>query len=132
MKKHIILLIIGIILFSLGGYQNIQYEEHSLVVNATITNIETVNDTDDGPISYKHTYYGNYTANGKEYKNKKLTTKYTSSSLPDFYNDGTVEIRVYPDNPEIKVAEGGLFIMGGFALMIYGGVVLYMNRKQAE
>lgn len=84
MKKNIIFLIVGIILFSLGGYQNIQYEEKSLTVKATITNIKTKDDTDDGPTSYKHTYYGKYTVDGKKYSNKQLTTRYTSSHIPEY------------------------------------------------
>ena len=111
MKKNIVWLVVGIILFSLGGYQNIQYEEKSLLVNATITDIKTVDDTDDGPISYKHTYYGEYTIDGKCYSNKKLTTKYTSSHLPDDKIGSTIGIHVNPENPNKQVAEGGLFIM---------------------
>ena len=74
MKKSIIFLIVGIILLSIGYYQNTKYEKKSIVVNATITRIKSVDDTDDGPISYRHTYYGSYTVNGKEYTDKKLET----------------------------------------------------------
>ena len=129
MKIHIILLIIGIVLFFLGGYQNVQYEEHSLLVNATITEIKTIDDTDDGPITYKHTYYGMYTVDGKEYTDKKLATRYTSSFIPDQKKGDTVEIRVYPDNPEKQVAEGGLFSVLGTGLIVYAGIVLFKKRK---
>ena len=130
MKKHIILLIVGIILFSLGIYQNIQYEEKSLLVSATITDIKTEDDTDDGPISYKHIYYGEYTIDGKYYSNKKLATKYTNSHLPDHKIGNTIEIHVNSKNPNKQVAEGGLFIMGGFVLIIYNSIFLIKLKKK--
>ena len=129
MKKNIVWLLIGLILLALGGYQNTQYEENSLLVSATITDIKTVEDTDDGPISYKHTYYGEYTVDGKHYSNKKLETKYTSSHLPDLSRGNTIEIHVNPDNPDKQVAEGGLFIMGGFALIIYNSIAIALRKK---
>jgi hypothetical protein len=61
MKKYIIALIAGIVLFSLGAYQFIQYEENSLTVTATISDIETV-ETDDG---YRYPYYVDYTVDGE-------------------------------------------------------------------
>lgn len=84
MKKQIIILIVGIVMFALGGYQNIQYEEHSLVIDAVITDIETDYDSDD-VTSYSHTYYGEYTVEGKKYTNVKLKTSYTNSSSPDLF-----------------------------------------------
>ncbi len=130
MKKNIVWLFVGLILFALGGYQNTQYEDNSLLVSATITDIKTKDDTDDGPISYKHTYYGEYTVDGKHYSNKKLTTKYTSTSLPDLSRGDTIEIRVNPNNPDKQVAEGGLFIVGGFVLIIYNSIVLIKSKKK--
>ena len=118
-------------MFSLGGYQNMQYEEHSIIVDAKITDIKTVDDTDGGPVSYKHTYYGSYTINGKEYTNKKLTTKYTGSFMSDLHRGDTIEIRVDPSNPNHKVADGGLFIVGGFVLIVYSGIILYKRKKSA-
>ena len=132
MKKNTIWLIIGIIIFIMGAYQNTQYEEHSLNVEATITRVKTVDDTDDGPISYKHTYYGDYTVDGKEYTNKKLDTKYNSSHIPDLHEGDTIEIKVYPDNPSKKVAEGGIFIMLGFGIMIYNIIVIVQAKKRRK
>lgn len=132
MKKHIIILIIGIVVFGMGIYQNTQYEENSLMVTATITDIKTVDETDEGPISYEHTYYGEYTVDGEEYSNKKLKTSHTSSITPDFNEGDTIDIRVQIDDPSKKVAEGGLFIVGGFTVTIYSIVVLIKNRKQLK
>ena len=126
--KNIIFLVIGIILFTLGGYQNTIYEEKSLIVKATVTDIKTKEDYDSG---YSHTYYGSYTVDGKTYKNKKLTTYYTNSSFPeDLFVGDTYKIRVYPDNPEKEVAEGGIFITVGVILIVYNSVVLYKRRKR--
>ena len=129
--KNIIWLIIGLILFGLGGYQNTQYEEHSLLVTATITDIKTVDDTGDGPTSYKHTYYGEYTVDGTLYTNKKLTTTYTNSSWPDLHTGDTVEIRVKADNPSKKEPEGGFVITVGVLITVYNAYVL-IKRKKAK
>lgn len=130
MKRNIIFLCIGIILFALGGYQNIQYEEHSLLVDATVTDIKTEEDLDSG---YKHVYYGSYIVDGKEYKDIELITRYTNSMMPEnlFVGD-TVEIRVYPDNPAKKVAEGGIFLTVGAVLIVYNSVVIHKKRKIAK
>ncbi len=130
MKRNIIFLCIGLILFILGGYQNIQYEEHSLLVDATVTDIETEEDIDSG---YEHVYYGSYTVEGKEYTDIKLTTRYTNSMMPEelFVGD-TVEIRVYPDDPGKMVAEGGLFITAGVIMTVYNSVKIHKIRKRAK
>lgn len=127
--KNLIFLIVGIIMFSLGAYQNTQYEENSLIVMATITHVETTDETDDGPISYKHTYYGEYTVDGKLYTDKKLGSSYTSSSFPPNVRGDLIEIRINPENPDKKVAEGGLFATAGFVLIIYNGIKVLGSRK---
>ena len=132
MKKNKIWLIIGIIIFILGSYQNTQYEEHSLIVDATITRVKTVDDTDDGPISYEHTYYGDYTVDGKEYTNKKLAKKYNSSHIPDLHEGDTIEIRVNPDKPSKMVPEGGWFIMVGFGITIYNIIMIVRAKKRIK
>lgn len=128
MKKYTILLIIGIVIFVLGGYQNIQYEDHSLVVAATITDIKTV-DNSDGPTSYSHTYYGDYSVEGINYTHKKLKTSHTGYSYPDLSRGDIIEIIVDPDNPGKRVTDGGLFVMGGLGLIVYSTVVLIKKHK---
>lgn len=130
MKRNVIWLIIGLVILALGGYQNVRYEEHSLLVTAVITDVKTEDDTDDGPTSYKHTYYGDYVVDGETYTDKKLDTSYTGSHIPDKHAGDTVEIRVYPDNPAVQVAEGALFIMVGLALTIFNGIKVHKFRKQ--
>ena len=132
MKKNTIWLIVGIVLFIMGSYQNTQYEEHSLTVSATITSVKTVDDTDDGPISYKHTYYGDYTVDGKQYTNKKLESKYNSSHIPDLHKGDTIEIRVYPDNPSKKVPEGGWFITVGFIMVVYNIIKIRKLKRMDQ
>lgn len=126
----VILLILGIILFLLGSYQNDVYENGSLQVQATVTDIRTTDETDDGPVSYKHVYYGEYTANGKTYTDKKLHTAYTGSSKPKYSRGDTIEITVNPENPGKKVAEGGIFLIVGFILILWNAVCLFKNRKE--
>ncbi len=119
MSKNTVFLIIGIIVFLLGMYQNFQYEENSLIVEATVTRTEIKEDTDDG--SERQILYGEYTVNGKKYTDKKLGTRHS-----DFLKRGdTVEIRVYPEHPEFKVAEGGVFGVVGFVLIVYNSVKLH-------
>lgn len=123
MNRNFIFLIVGIVVLSLGFYQNTKYEEGSVIVNAVVTRIETKTDSDDG--SVKETYYGDYTVDGKEYKDIKLASKYNNYLT---YGD-TVEIRVYPDNPGKTVPEGGLFAVIGLVIIVYNGYVLYKQRK---
>ncbi len=130
MKRNLIFLIIGLILFALGGYQNIQYEEHSLLVDATVTDIKSKDDPDGG---YTHVYYGSYTVDGTEYTDQKLTTKYTNTMMPeDLFVGDTVELRVYPEKPGKKVAEGGIFITVGVVMTVYNAIVLHKHRKRAK
>ncbi len=128
MNKQKLWLIIGIVLFLIGTFLNAQYEEHSLTVDATITDIKTEYNSDDAG-SYQHTYYGEYTIDGKTYT-KRLTTSYTDDSTPKYHKGSTMEIKVYPENPSIKMPEGGLFCVVGFVLAVYNGYILWKNRKQ--
>ena len=132
MNKNAIFLIIGIILFILGGYQNIQYEENSLTVPATVTNVKTRDDTDGGPTTYKHTYYGEYEVDGKKYENVKLDTAYTSSYTPKYSVGDQLKIKVYPDNPDTKVPEGGIFLTVGLIMAVWNLVLLVKSKKAKE
>lgn len=129
MNKNTLWLIIGIIVFVLGAYQNSIYENESAKVKAVITDIKTRDDSED--TSYQHTYYGEYTINGKTYKNQKLKTEYGGYS-PDKSKGDTITIRVYPDHPEWQVPEGGLFGVVGLVLIVWNAVALRKNKKQKQ
>lgn len=115
--KKLILLIIGIVILVVGCRKNIQYEDHSIVVNAIVTEIDTDQDLDD--YDYTHYYYGDYTIDGKEYTHQLLDTKYSDSSWSGSYVGDTIEIRVKPDKPGRRSTDGGLFIVGGVLLIVY-------------
>ena len=123
-------LIIGIILFVLGGYQNNFYKNESVQVKAVIKDIKTDEDYEDN--SYEHRYYGDYTINGKTYKNKKLKTEYGGSSSPDKARGETITIRVYPENPGRQVSDGGIFITVGVIMIIWNIVALRKAKKQNQ
>ncbi len=129
MKKHIIILVVGLTLFFLGVCQNFKYEEQSLKVKATITDIKTKDDPDG---DYIHTYYGKYEVDGKTYKNKKLYTEYGGSYEPNKSVGDTIKITVDPDNPNKKAAEGGVFGTVGLIMTVCGIVMLVKDKKAKE
>ena len=125
MKRNIVWLIVGIVVFSLGLYQFWQYEENSLEVSAVITDIKS-RETDDG---YRHVYYGEYTVDGEKYTDVKLDSGYTDSMFPDRVVGDTVDIVVSASSPGGKMTEGGFFGVVGLALMLYNGIKLYGAKK---
>ena len=130
MKRNLIFLIVGVVLFTVGLCLNLRYEETSIVVQATVTDIDT-KETSDG--EYRHVYYGEYTVDGKIYENKKLTTQYSDSETPDELLVGDViALRVSPDNPNRKMWEGGFLGAVGLVLTVWNAVVLYRRCKQAK
>lgn len=126
--KKLILLLLGIVILVVGCHKNIQYEDHSIVVNATVTEIDTDQDLDT--YRYTHHYYGDYTVDGTEYTHKLLDTKYTDSSRSGSYVGDTIEIRVNPDKPNRRSTDGGLFIVGGVVLIVFGIVAIKEQRKE--
>jgi len=130
--KKAILLIIGVILLAIGGFQNTRYEDQSITVTAVITRVDTDDRTDDGPISYKHTYYGEYTVDGKTYTDVELAAKYTSDSTPDPSVGGTMDIQVSPEDPGETLSDGGIFIVAGMVLVVWGIVSIVKARKKAK
>lgn len=130
MKKALIILIVGAILAGLGFYQFVQYEENSIVVDAVVTDIKTKEDSEG---DFIHTYYGKYTVNGKEYTNVKLQKGYSESRYDyNLHVGDTVELRVNPQNPAKKVAEGGLFGTVGLVMVVYGAVLRSNAKKAAK
>ncbi|MBR5570744.1 MAG: hypothetical protein IKW10_07635 [Oscillospiraceae bacterium] len=130
MKKNRLWLIIGIIIFVLGLYQNNIYENESVKVKAVITDIKVEDDTDDA--SFRYIYYGDYTVNGKTYTHKKLKTEYGSYSTPNRFTGETISLRVYPDHPGRQVSEGGVFGVVGLVLIVWNAVALRKAKKQEK
>ena len=116
--KKLLLLLLGIVLLFIGCSKNTEYEDRSVIVNATITEIDSDQDLDT--YRYKHRFYGDYTIDGKEYTHKLLDTKYTDSSYSGSYVGATMEIRVKRDKPNRRSTDGGLFIVGGIVLIVCG------------
>ena len=129
MKLHRICLLVGIAVFVLGLVLNARYEEKSVAVKATITDIETTK-TSDG--EYRHVCYGEYEVDGKTYT-KKLTTLYSSTDRLDSLSVGdTYEMRISPDNPGKKMLEGGFFGVVGLVMAVWGGVSLRRDKKALQ
>ena len=132
MAKLYIGLIVGLILFSIGAVMNTKYEDEGIAVSAVITRIETEDDTDDGPISYKHTFYGTYTVDGNTYTDVRLGSYYNSSTTPPQSVGDAYDLIVNPDNPSKQLPEGGLFLSAGMILSVVYGVKIYQERKKAK
>ena len=66
MKKHLIILIAGVVLLVLGLCLNLQYEGKGVVVEAVVTDIDTKEPSDG---EYRHDCYGEYEVDGKTYVN---------------------------------------------------------------
>lgn len=127
MRKAMTFLMVGVVIFIIGLCLNIRYEDYSLVVEATVTEIKT-RQTSDG--DYRHVYYGEYTVDGKTYEDQKLTANYSNTEYDTSMSVGdTYEMRVNPHKPARKVMEGGLFGVVGLLLAVYGGVQVRRYRK---
>ena len=126
--KKLILLLLGIVLLFIGCNKNTEYEDRSVIVNAIVTEIDTDQDLDTH--RYEHRYYGDYTVDGKEYTHKLLDTKYTDSSFSGSYVGDTMEIRVKRDKPNRRSTDGGLFIVGGVVLIVFGIVAIKEQRLE--
>ena len=129
MKKHLIILIVGVVLLVLGLCLNLQYEGKGVLVEAVVTDIDTTK-TSDG--EYRHVCYGEYEVDGKTYT-KKLTTLYSSTDRLDSLSVGdTYEMRISPDNPGKKMLEGGFFGVVGLVMAVWGGVSLRRDKKALQ
>ena len=129
MNKNVIWLLVGILLFTLGLFQNIKYEEGSIKVDAEITRIKTRDDPDG---DYIHTYYGSYEVDGVVYEDQKLDTYYGGDYIPPKSKGDTIRITVDPEKPERKVAEGGIFGTVGLVIVVYNIVKLVKAKKAKE
>lgn len=129
MNKNRIWLIVGIIIAVLGFIQYSNYQDNSTTVTATISDIQTGLQTDDG--DYLQTYYGDYTFNGETYTHVKLESRYEDSQFPRLHTGDTMEIVVSNDNPGHKMSEGGLFGTIGFVMIVWNVVALRKAKKAA-
>lgn len=130
MKVTVIFLIIGIILTCVGFYMFMQYEENALTVDAVVTDIDIDEDTDsDSATAYIHTYYGEYTVDGKKYTGVKLQKEYTNSAFPEKHVGDTVEFTVNGDNPGEKAKDGGFFSTAGLVTVVVCAVKLRKYKK---
>ena len=128
MKKTTIVLIIGIIFFLAGTYQNAQYEtakENGYEVDAIVTRVD-IDRSNDVTEDDKYVVYGDYEVDGEEYKNKRLdkTTK-------KYVKGDTYKVVVNPDSPGKKMAEGAFFSLVGF-VMIVGAIISKRKAKKKE
>lgn len=87
MKGSTILLLVGILVFSVGCIGPFMYEdaiEKGYKVEATVTRIKEGTDvgTDGMPDSTVYTYYGEYEVDGKKYTDVKLGKSYDEKSTP--------------------------------------------------
>lgn len=127
MRKAMLFLVVGVVIFIIGLCLNIRYEDHSLVVEATVTHIKTKDSTDG---DYRHVYYGEYTVDGKTYKDQKLTADYSGTEYDTSMSVGdTYEMRVNPNKPARKMMEGGFFGVVGLLMAVYGGIQVHRYRK---
>ena len=124
MKKSVVFLFIGIVLTCLGFYQFWQYENNSVTVEATVSDIETKEGDSDSASAFRHIYYGDYTVDGKEYKNKKLATRYSNEYMPDMHIGDKIEIVVDASNPGRRMTEGGIFGMVGLVMVVWNAVAI--------
>lgn len=129
MKKNVIWLLVGILLFTLGLIQNNKYENGSIKVDAEITRIKTRDDSDG---DYIHTYYGSYEVDGVVYEDQKLDTYYSSEYIPPKAKGDTIRITVDPKHPKWKVPEGGLFGTAGLVIVVFNIVKLVKAKKAKE
>ncbi len=124
-KKSTIILVIGIIIFSLGAYQNIRYEDakdSGYSVEATVTRVK-VHEHDDGDT---YTLWGEYEKDGKTYSNVKL------GLFTEYRKVGEiVKLVVNPDAPTKKMAEGGLFGVIGLVITV-AALIRKHKEKKAE
>ena len=111
MKIKIICLVIGILITVLGFIQFWRYENNSITVEATVTEIRTREDTDSDNTGdrYSHVYYGEYTIDGKKYDKVHLKTEHSNDMMPKNHKGDEIEIVVDSSNPGRKMAEGGIF-----------------------
>lgn len=131
MRHNYTLLIIGVILLVLGFIQFSNYENNSITVTATVSDIE--DGSFDDELGYRRIYYGDYTVDGKVYTHVKLATLYEDSSFTYKHHIGdTMEIVVSKDDPGKKMSEGGLFSTVGLVLVVWNWVAISKAKKAAK
>ena len=128
MKKTTIALIVGIVIFFIGCIPVALYEQ-GVEVTAKVTRIETKEES-DSDLSYtylSYTLYGDYTVNGKEYKDQKLNKVYEKPEL----ENGTYKVVVNPESGK-PMYEGGILCVAGFITVICALICARSNKKKPQ
>lgn len=134
MKGSTILLLVGILVFSVGCIGPFMYEdaiEKGYKVEATVTRIKEGTDigTDGMPDSTVYTYYGEYEVDGKKYTDVKLGKSYDEKK---YAVGSTMGVVVNPNNPGGTMSEGGVICTVGFVIMIIAVVQKFSERKKKK
>lgn len=133
MKLIVFILIAGIIFTCVGFYMFMQYEENAFTVDAVVTDIDIKEDSDsDSSTAYIHTYYGEYTVDGKKYTDVKLERRYSNSQFPEQYVGDTIEFTVNGENPDRKAKDGGFFSTVGLVTVVVCAVKIRKIKKKTE
>ncbi len=119
-------LVLGILIFLVGCIQPSRYEaakESGYEVEATIVDVVKKEQMDD--VAYD--IYGDYSANGKEYRRVKLKTVYQADS----YAPGqTIQVVVNPDDPGEMMFEGGVLCVIGFVMAV--AALIFKSKKKKQ
>ncbi len=132
MKVKIICLIIGIVLTVLGFIQFWNYENSSITVEATVTEIRDRVQSMDDVCDYRYVYYGEYTVDGEKYEKVKLKTEQTNDPEPKHKIGDKLEIVVDSKNPGHKMAEGGVFGTVGIVMIVWNMIALCNVKKKEK
>ena len=122
-------LIIGVIIFVLGGYQNNLYEQakaNGYEVEAEIVEVIVEREVDE-ILDYTYAVYADYTVDGKKYTHIRIG-EYTSPK----YVGKKITVVVNPENPDKMMAEGGIFLTFGFVAAIGAAIskIIVKNKKE--
>ncbi|MBE6928585.1 MAG: hypothetical protein E7467_08935 [Ruminococcaceae bacterium] len=129
MKSSTLLLLVGILLFTIDFFINMDYEDaraKGYEIEATITRID-VRESNDAGMDDIYVAYGEYEVDGRTYTNKRL-----GHCGEDDYVGGKMTVVVDPDDPGDTEFEGGVLAVVGFIMMIVALIWKYKDRKAAK
>ncbi len=126
-------MILGIIALLFGSIQGSRHEKEGIQLTVTISDIKTSEDFSDVVNElYTHTYYADYTYNGKEYTHVEVSKTRTSSWLPTKKVGDTIDIVLDPDDPEKMSSDGGILSVIGCITIIVCIVLITKKRKSEK
>ena len=132
MKVKIICLVIGIVLTVLGFIQFWNYENRSITVEATITEIRDRVQTMDDVYDYRYVYYGEYTVDGEKHEMVRLKSEHSNDPAPKHKVGDKLEIVVDKKDPGHKMAEGGVFGTVGIVMIAWNMIALCNDKKKKK